>query len=148
MKKFLEEPFRYPDVADPRPKPAVPLEISGVGDEDTLRSQNVELTSELSETKDQLRNAKQRCVIFSRERNSAKRKAANYDALRKRQRADHEKIKYWQARAEENRFEISASSKVADLEKEKRQLEQHVTVLETQVALLKDELADTLAEKV
>ena len=148
MRKFLEEPFRYPDVVDPRPKAAVPLEIAGVGDGDTLRAQNVELTSELAEAKEQLNGAKQRCVIFSRERNTAKRKAANYDALRKRQRADHEKIKYWQSRAEENRLETSASSKLEELEKEKRQIEQHVDVLETQVALLKQELADTLAEKV
>ena len=56
LRRFLEEPFRFPDVTEYKPKPtANQRQLDGLTDAKILRSQNLELHAELSETKAHLK---------------------------------------------------------------------------------------------
>ena len=136
LQDFLAEDFKYPAVTEEVPKP-VPKIIAGVGQEDTLRIANVKLTSELTETKEHLNDVRRRSESFRRERDSAKRKASRYDTLRKKHKAEHEKSKYWQKRAEQNQAEVTAAAKLKQVEREKAQLQEQLEFLEQQNVKLK-----------
>ena len=147
MRDFLDAPFEFPEVCELVRKSHTP-EIAGVGDADTLRRQNVALSSELTETKGQLDDEKRKLRILSNERNSLKRKALHYVELRKRFKAEHERVKYWQKTAEGARVDTSAVTERNYLERQKKQLETRIEHLESQVHNLQLELADSRKEKV
>ena len=77
----------------------MPPVMSGVGDNDALRLQNVSLNRKLNETNELLTGAEKKCRLLTRERDAAKRKAkrkaTNYESERKKQKASSESAKYW-----------------------------------------------------
>ena len=153
LEAFLWESFKYPRTNEENaviPRGTVPAEIRGVGDDETLRQQNISLASELSETKGQLTNANQRVRQVVNQGRAAKRKASAYDAMRKRHKAANEQTKYWRKRAAriENAQYMEASHRAQELETQNKSLERQLDLLETQNEELKQSLTDALTDKV
>ena len=96
---FLYRNFEFPSVATTTPR-VVPSPISRVGDEDTLRLQNLSLNQDLSEAQKQISDVEKRLKAMTRDRDAKKRKAerceTTRESLRKKQKAATEKSKYWQ----------------------------------------------------
>ena len=96
---FLYRDFEFPSVATSTQR-VVPSPVSRVGDEDTLRVQNLSLNQELSEAQKQITIVENRLKAMTRDRDAKKRKAerceTTRESLRKKQKAATEKSKYWQ----------------------------------------------------
>ena len=67
LNDFLDQKFEYPVVVEPVQPPAVPPLMSGVGDNDALRMQNVLLNRELKKTNERLTDAQNKCRLVTRE---------------------------------------------------------------------------------
>ena len=145
---FLNALFIFPAIEEIEPRAEVPSEINGVGDENTLRLQNVTLTAELTNTKNCLDDEQQRAKDLQRERDAAKRKASIVDDLRKKQKADHEKVRYYQKQIQEQNDEAKASEQLKTVEREKNQMEEHVASMEFEILELREKLEKSLNEKV
>ena len=148
LQDFLNSPFEFPIIADPLPSKVVPPEMDGVGDLDTLRLGNVKLASELTDVEEKLEQEQNRSEILVDERDKAKRKALQCDELRKKQKAEHEKARYWQERAGEICSNEDALSRLKEVEKENLALSREITALQTQVFQLQDALQDIRGDKV
>ena len=153
--EFLDAPFEFPEVNDPKPTPPVPTTLNRAGDPQTLRLVNISLATELTETEEKLTvieenldKERQHVEDLRRERDAAKRKSTQCDDLRKKQKAETEKVRYWQNRVSENHAEASASTQLRQLEKENEQLKQQLEETESRVIELQQALEDERNEKV
>lgn len=99
MEEFLNAPFQFPLVTEERPPTDVPAPLRGLEDPKALLIGNIALGAELNDANDKLQKAKEqlerekeRTARNQRERDAAKRKAENCDALRKKQKAANEQV--------------------------------------------------------
>ena len=149
LQQFLDAPFAYPVVSECKPKAAVDQQqLDGLADVKTLRSQNLELHAELTETKDHLKCEEKKTNDLTKERESTKRKLERYDDVLKQKKAEHEKAVYWQRLVDEQRTDAGASAKLKEVEKKNNRLQQEVEQLEIQKEEVRQNLKEALTDKV
>ena len=153
LRDFLDAPFEFPRVDDdnnePRPRQnTLPPEIVGVGDEDTLRSQNVTLNAELDEAKSKLVSLKRQVVQIQNQGRTARRKGERYDAIRKKLKAADEQVRYWKREAERGRVEETSAAALKEANSKNAQLEKWNERLEQQIEDFRERLTEALTDKV
>ena len=149
LQQFLDAPFAYPVVSQCTPRAAVDQrQLDGLADVKTLRSQNLELHAELTETKDHLKCEEKKTSDLTKERELTKRKLERYEEMMKKKKAEHEKAVYWQGLVNEQQTDAAASAKLKEVERKNSHLQQEVKQLEIQKEEIRQNLEETLTDKV